>query len=46
MARTNLENLAVYQLAEEISDTGWAIAKIWGPLRARYSRQTTNPGSR
>jgi four helix bundle protein len=32
MAKTNFENLAVYQLAEEIADSMWSVVGGWQPL--------------
>lgn len=32
MARSNFENLAVYQLAEEIADKVWSVVLDWKPL--------------
>jgi four helix bundle protein len=32
MARSDFENLAVYQLAERLSDEVWSIVMRWGEL--------------
>lgn len=32
MARTNFENLAVYQLSEQIADQVWQVVSRWSPL--------------
>jgi hypothetical protein len=45
MARTNFENLRVYQLSEEIADLTWEIVVKWKRLAQDTVGKQLNEGS-